>query len=218
MSHLKTICLMAVVLVTTTYGDEVKGVYRDLPTCDNHGDRSASEELGDPSVFSAGQQIDHVATFTDVVACDVGDNPNIPNSLVVVTNRTKRHWRDLYYVGDPSTSFSNVDGFGDAGVSPNLSGLAFRIDSVGDNRPLVFESLTPDNVFEPGEEWRFVVQDYASPLGPADSFFSVGFADASVTPFEVSAASIVQFVPEPAFALQLLAGVVALVVAQRRTI
>lgn len=194
-SVLFTICLA---LSTLVHADEVDGIYRDLPTCDNHGDRVASEELGDPAIFSKGQQIDHAATFISQSACLPGDNPNIPNALVVITNRTNRSWTDLYYVGDPTTQFTNVDGFGDAGVNPQVNGLAFRIDSVGVNRPLVFESAIANNVFEPGEQWHFIVQDFSSPIGPADSFTSVGFADASVTLVETSAASIVHFVPEPA--------------------
>ena len=210
------VLLASVAVASAVNADEVQGVYHDLTTCDNHGSRDASEELGDPAVFSKGQQIDHVATFTDITACVAEDDPNVPNRMVVVTNRTNRSWTDLYYVGDPATSFSNVDGFGIASGAPLFSGVAFRIDSVGFNRPLVAESMTADNVFEPGEEWRFVVQDYASPLGPPDSFFSVGFAGDSISPNHPSAASIVHFVPEPAIGLSSLLGALMLVCRNNR--
>ncbi|MEM8680615.1 MAG: hypothetical protein AAGF97_14805, partial [Planctomycetota bacterium] len=136
--------------------------------------------------------------------------------IVVMTNLTERSWTDLFYVGDPGTVFSNVDGFADAGVNPQLTGLAFRIDSEGENRPLVFESMAADNVFQPGEEWRFVVQDYSSPWGPADAFFSVGFADASLNSVGQSAASIVHFVPEPSMTISALAACVAWVLRRQR--
>lgn len=200
--------------------DEVDGIYADLTTCDNHGLRNATEELGDPMVFSPGQQIGHDSQTFLGPACPATDNPNLPESLVTIVNTTGRFWRDLFYVGDPSTVFTNVDGVGDAGVFPDLNGLAFRIDSVGMNRPLIFESMTPDNVFEPGEAWQFIVQDYMSPIGPADSFFSIGFADASVAVVDTSAASIVQFIPipEPApIAMMFCSLAAALVTRRRRT-
>ncbi len=200
MNRVYVFVLAVVMFAGELTADQVDGNYFDRPSCDNHGSRSATEELGDPAVFSAGQQIEHVSTFVSTSACAATDNPNLINSLVVMTNLTHRTWRDLYYVGDPSTVFSNVDGVGDAGVS-NLDGLAFRIDSIGVNRPLIFESIVADNLFQPGEQWQFIVQDFSSPIGAPDSFFSVGFADASVTVIETSAASIVQFVPEPASAL-----------------
>ena len=200
------------------YADFVDGIYLDLPRCDNHGFRQATEELGDPSVFSPGQQIDHVSTFLEQTACFMTDDPQMPNALVSMTNLTDRSWTDLFYVGDPSTTFTNVDGVGDAGVFPDLSGLAFRIDSVGLNRPLVFESIAANDIFEPGETWNFIVQDYASPIGPPDSFFSIGFADASTAVIETSAASIVHFpVPEPGCAaLMMAAGLAGLLGGRRK--
>lgn len=35
-----------------------------------------------------------------------------------------------------------------------------RIDTVGANTPLIFESLTPDGIFEAGESWDFAVEEY----------------------------------------------------------
>ncbi|MEM8679921.1 MAG: hypothetical protein AAGF97_11255 [Planctomycetota bacterium] len=213
------VSLLCGISASLAQADFVDGIYLDLPRCDNHGPRRATEELGDPMVFSPGQQIDHVSTFLDKSACVPGDNPNMPNALVSMTNLTDRSWTDLFYVGDPSTMFSNVDGIGDAGVFPDLSGLAFRIDSVGVNRPLIFESIAANDIFEPGETWNFIVQDYVSPIGPPDSFFSVGFADASTAIIETSAASIVHFpVPEPGGTLSLLmAGLAGLIGGRRRS-
>ena len=195
-------------------GERVEGRYFDLPSCDSHGLRAATEELGDPAVFAPDEQIEHVSTFINQTACVGTDDPNLPNALVQITNLTGREWTDLYYVGDPSTVFSNVDGFGDAGVFPNLTGLAFRIDSMGLNRPLIFESVAANDVFEPGETWQFIVQDYMSSIGSPDSFFSIGFADASVAVIETSAASVVQFVPEPS-ALWIIAVGLPLLVTSR---
>ena len=198
------------IVASNAVADFVKGKYGDVTTCDFHGNRFATEELGDPNVFSRGQEIEHAATQIFDSACVGTDEEQIPNALVVMTNLTERSWTDLFYVGDPSTTFSNVDGIADAGVLDQLTGLAFRIDSVGVNKPLIFESIAANDIFEPGETWHFIVQDYASPIGPPDSFTSIGFADASTAVIETSAASIVQFrIPEPTTSLLLLTALVS---------
>ena len=46
-----------------------------------------------------------------------------------------------------------------------------KIDTVGANTPLIFESLTPDGIFEAGESWDFVVEDYFHSTASAPSEF-----------------------------------------------
>jgi hypothetical protein len=46
-----------------------------------------------------------------------------------------------------------------------------KIDTVGANTPLIFESLTPDGIFEAGESWDFVVEDYFHTTASAPSEF-----------------------------------------------
>ena len=204
----------AATCAAASFAEPIEGIYTDLPGCDDHGFLQAVEEFGDPSVFASDEAIDHAATFTDLSACTMTDNPDEPNALVVMTNLTGRFLSDLFYVGDPETRLSNVDGVGEGGGSPGISGLAFRIDSIGANRPLVFESLTPDGIFEPGETWQFIVQDYGNLLGLApDSFFSIGMAGDSTAIVQSSAASIVRMVPAPG-TLALLGG--SLAFARRR--
>ncbi|HED52901.1 MAG TPA: hypothetical protein ENJ00_01700 [Phycisphaerales bacterium] len=192
--------------------EPITGIYYDAPGCDDNGFQNAVEEFGDATVFAPDETIDHVSTFTNQSACVVTDDQSIPNALVVITNLTGRFLDNLYYVGDEFTSFSNVDGFGEGGGSPGVRGLAFRIDSFGANRPLIFESLTPDGIFEPGETWQFIVQDYGNAAGIApDSFFSIGMAGDSPD-FGIidSSASIVRMVPAPASSLLALSGLFAL--------
>jgi hypothetical protein len=84
------------------------------------------------------------------------DDPLIPNPLVVITNTGTLTWYDVWYVADADeTYFQNYDGVVNGG-------LAFKIDNIGENTPLVFESMTQDNQFEPGEIWAFVIQDYVN--------------------------------------------------------
>lgn len=197
--------------------DPVEGIYTDSASCDNHGDRFSTEEFGDPSVFGRTQWIDHVSTFTQLSACPTHDDPQVPNALVLITNLTDRSLTDLFYVADATlvgfgnTGFSNVDGLASQlTTDPPLAARAFRIDSEGINRPLVFESIAANNIFEPGETWHFIVQDYFNDLGIApDAFFSVGFGDGSDV--GGSSASIVQFIPSPGVASMVgLAGLSAL--------
>ncbi len=109
------------------------------------------------------------------------DDPAIPNPLVLIQNIGTLTWYDVWYVGDATptggyeTVFANFDG-------KVNGGLAFKIDNIGDNKPLFYESMTKDNRFEPGEIWGFVIQDYInvgqlSPAlikSPGVGYYSVG--------------------------------------------
>ena len=102
------------------------------------------------------------------------DDPGILNALVHITNMTGLPWSDVWYVGDvdptglPETTLTNMDGTVNGG-------LAFKIDNIGINRPLVSENMNPDLVFEPGETWEFIIQDYQNKWQlPPSAFGSVG--------------------------------------------
>ncbi len=197
----------------------VDGRYLEDPRCDDFGPLIAVEELGTTAVFPTDERIEAISTFTQDAAC-IGepDNPSIPNSLVVMTNLTGRAWNDLFYVGDVQTSFTNIDGFATSDEVPppgSFLTFAFRIDSIGLNRPLVFESMTADGIFEVGETWHFIIQDYTNSLGlPADALGSPDFSGGSFAD-PMSSGSIVQFiVPTPASAALL--GLAALTIRRRR--
>jgi hypothetical protein len=92
------------------------------------------------------------------------DDPQIPNPLVWITNLTTLKWNEVWYVGDtdptgaPETYLQNYDGLVNGG-------FAFKIDNIGANTPLIYESMTIDNMLEPGESWAFVIQDYYNVFG-----------------------------------------------------
>ena len=101
--------------------------------------------------------------YPDTSCFDGSDDPLIANILLGVTNLTNRTV-PLWYVADPETTISNFDGWiGNVGLADEEE--AFRIDSVGINRPLVFESLFADDLLQPGETWHFILQDYANAMG-----------------------------------------------------
>lgn len=169
-------------------------------------------ELGE-FVFPPDEAVTSVWIYTDQTAClDGSDNPMIPNVEVSMTNLTSIDWYDVHYVSDlvipnnthpangnpvPGALISNFDGWiGNAGLDDHEE--AFRIDSIGINTPLVFESLIFDNIFQAGEMWNFIIQDYILPLEePPTPFDSVGIASLS-TGWPPSTGSIVAVIPEPA--------------------
>lgn len=198
-------------LAVAAGANPVDGRYFDRTDgCDPHGPRLAFEELGTSLTFPRDERIEAVATFTQQSACAMDDDPSVPNSLVVMTNLTTTTWRELFYVGDIETTFSNIDGIASTDEVPPpgaLATLAFRIDSLGMNRPLVFESGAADGFFAPGETWHFIIQDYSNTLGlPPSLMSSLDFAGGSVGDLD-SSGSIVQFlVPAPGSAGLLLAA------------
>lgn len=179
----------------------------ETPRCDVLPNLLVVDELGLPPLFPPGEQIEAFATFTEFAACPMSDLPNVPNARVRMTNLNPFAFTDVFYVADPrdaagigGTSISNEDGL------VNL-GQAFRIDRLGVNRPLVFESQLNDQIFAPGETWEFVIDDYQNSLGiPPWAFQSIGVGIVSAGP--PSSGSIIGLIPEPSMlALGLTAGI-----------
>ena len=150
-------------------------------------------ELG--TAFPPGELITVMGQTTSYRPCFQNpDDPSIPNIKVTIVNQTGKFWRELVYVADPETSLTNDDG--------TVNGeLAFNIDSIGPfNFPLVFESGVIPNVFEPGEMWQFVIQDYVNITVPpvaATALGSVGLVGMFSGGVVASSGSIIA-VPEPA--------------------
>jgi hypothetical protein len=108
---------------------------------------------------------DYVPAVPIVPCAQNPDNPQIPNPVVGITNLTTITWTSVWYVADLSTLITNDDGWINGG-------LAFKIDNIGLNTPLISESLIVDGLFQPGETWEFVIQDYFSANGLAPSALS----------------------------------------------
>ena len=111
--------------------------------------------------------------ITEHRSCPELDNPQFPNVVVSITNLTNESWAELWYVADPQTYLTNHDGW--------VNGeLAFKIDNIGLNTPLLSESISSNLVFEPGETWTFVIQDYINMYGLQPSLYGstgVGFSN-----------------------------------------
>jgi hypothetical protein len=163
-------------------------------------------ELGNNPPFPTNEWIDSSWQETGFQPCQENtDDPLIANAEVTIVNRTDISWYELIYVADPETSLENYDG--------TVNGeLAFWIDATGANVPLIYED-NPDGIFEPGETWVFVIQDYVNSLGgTAAALDSLGIAGSS-TGFPPSTGSIIAL-PEPASLLLIL--VAPLLIRRRR--
>jgi len=209
--------LTAAALASAALANPVDGVYQDTSTCDDHGTLVAYEELGTTSPagvpFPMDERITASASEIDFSACTMTDDTSVPNALITMTNISGQDWTDLFYVADPETRISNVDGVATTDPVPNADSVftqAFRIDREGSNRPLIAESGASDGIFSAGETWEFIIQDFSSLLGlSAADMSSLDFAGGSTTNF--STGSIVAFqIPAPgAGALFGLAGLAA---------
>ena len=122
---------------------------------------------GAPGPFPPNEEILATDIITPLISCPE-NYAGGQNFLVSITNLTKTAWTHVWYVADPETVISNDDGLVNGG-------LAFKIDKVGANQPLVFESMNQDVIFEPGETWDFIIQDYFNLAGlPASAFGTIG--------------------------------------------
>jgi hypothetical protein len=195
----------------------------ETPECDPLLVPHLVHELGLGPPFPPEELITAVATFTNDSACPAEDDPEIPNALVVMTNLSPIDWAHVWYVADPfgatggiGTTISNVDGLVDS-VPASIPGLAFKIDMVGDNTPLVFESIAVDGTFESGETWHFIIDDYVNTGGlPPSLFDSIGVAGLSAGGPPSSGSIIAVPVPEPGTFALLLVGIALLAVRSGR--
>jgi hypothetical protein len=180
--------------------------FADLPQCDPLAGPDQLDELGFVPPFPVECSIVADSQQDNLTACPITDSSAVPNVIVRMTNTSGRAFSDVWYVGDEGTGFTNFDG--------TVNGFeAFKIDAVGGNRPLISESIAPNGIFEPGESWDFIVQDYGNAFGlPAHGFFSLGVPSGGAAGLPpVSAASIVALeVPAPgAVSLLAAAGLLA---------
>lgn len=206
--HLFLVAALVISILPAVLANPVQVYTEPDPRQDNWALNGEVEELGvgfppDENIFA--QEI----PWDGHIPCpqDYGGNFSA-NVQIEIINLTEKDWEELYYVADggefpgAGTQLSNVDEMvGDVSVPGTKE--AFKIDAVGANTPLVYESMNLDGVFEAGETWHFVIQEYANftwnGLGytqlPADALGSLGVAYASANDM-VSSGSIVA-IPEP---------------------
>ncbi len=232
MSHrkLNLIVVITIALANLTAGQlyafPTQVVHNDTPQCDPLFIPTLVDEIGDPFAgFPNDEILGHSNPGTANSVCTATDDPAIlVNELVSITNLTTRDFAEVWYVADFETSITNFDGeANDLAFAPLQE--AFRIDRFvsdpgGIHHPLLTEDATQDGIWEAGETWEFVLQDYVNALGlPPDAITSIGVGNASVdvVGFVQSSGSIIAIeVPEPGSALLLLLGAVGGTFVRRR--
>jgi len=130
----------------------------DTPGCDVLSVPANVEELG--ISFPLGERIDAATIGFSPPACPSSALAG-PHYRIRITNFNSVTFNNVWYVADsPITRITNEDGL--------VNGCqAFRIDNnAGDlNKPLVLESINPNGLFEPGEQWEFIIDDFTNAFG-----------------------------------------------------
>lgn len=204
-------------------------IHDDFTTCDflfvprevdELGIGSSMPVAGTTGPFPMDEEISAYSYDEHLTACEQTDNPDVPDAVVNITNLTQppRTFEAMWYVGNTNTHFTNVDGVvSQSGFEKYGHGNAFRIDTQGSNRPLIYESLNDDGKFEPNETWSFIIQDFQAggPAGGAADLASIGVAGGSLLGGN-SSGSIIGIVPEPTSMGLLMLGMMGAVVVCRR--
>ena len=195
------------------------------PNCDPLGLATSAagtatliDELGTSAPFHlADEGITAFASQSADLACASTASPAAGAQILLsITNSTNRTFSDLWYVADPETSITNVDG------EINFNS-AFKIDGTVTfnlNNPLVFESIFTDELFSPGETWKFILDGYFNAVSaPASELGSIGVGWESAEPgltIPLSSGSIIALVPEPSTALLMGLGLAGLTLTGRK--
>lgn len=176
---------------TCVSATQVQVTHQNLPTCDLLSVPADVDELGIVS-FPPDESILATDVPTPILACTSASNGGVASVEVSITNLTNRSFRELWYVADPQTTITNVDGRVNGG-------RAFKIDSIGLNQSLMAESANTNGIFEPGEQWDFVIDGYVNAFAlPASALHSVGLVgNLSANDSQSSGSIIAMPVPEP---------------------
>ena len=224
------VVIAASLLAAPAFAVPVKVTHENLTTCDplfvprnvdELGIGSSTPVAGMIGPFPKDEEIAAYSYEKHLTVCDETDDPDVPDAVVSIMNLTQppRTFKALWYIGNPNTFLSNVDGVvSQLGFEKYGHGKAFLIDAKGKNRPLISESLINNNKFDPNETWEFIIQDFQAggPAGSAHDLASIGVAGASLLHVDSSGSIIGIPVPEPTSIGLLMLGMLGIMVFCRR--
>jgi len=150
----------------------ISGVYVEDSRCDVVPNQSLKHEIGIAAIFPGNEAITYFVTPAQFTVCVPNDG--LANDWIVnMTNVSTVFYQDLFFVADLGVTVGNSDGsVFDAVLAPGVVTDAFRIDgtvTAGVNMNLLGESFAFDEIFAPGETWRFAVSNYGA-LNSAGQF------------------------------------------------
>jgi len=143
----------------------VTGVYTDDARLDNIPNQTLTHELGEQQFFPPNEAFS--VFVSPSVNYIVPDDGFLNDWNVQINNISGIAWTDLFFVADLGLTIGNADGVViDVVNAPGVVVDAFKIDgtvTAGVNNSLQNESSTVDEIFSPGESWRFTVTNYHDP-------------------------------------------------------
>ena len=221
---------------TESQADPVAVSHTDLAGhCDTLSIPEFAFEVGQIGIFPAPHSLE--SGFVDPDGPSVctsptgsGDDPSQPNPVVSIRNATGQDFSEVWYVADLETTISNFDGFAEDSALGVIQNFAFRIDNdvsdpLGAHHPLLVEDLVFDGIWQAGETWTFVLQDFDNTLGIGpQAINSIGIGSLSSglispPPAIPSSGSIIAIaVPEPSAAgLATLSALASVVIRRRKS-
>jgi hypothetical protein len=228
-SSSRFLALISLVLLTSVPAAAIPTVvtHADTTHCDALVVPLAVDELGTGGLFPPGEQI--IGTLPQFAPsptppgiigatnpgfnCNTGtiDSPFAANIGLAITNINPFDFSEVWYVANNpnGTNISNLDGAITVGGLETYQ--AFRIDKVGVNKPLISESLFNDGIFNSGETWVFLLQDYSNNQIPGLSANLLGAPGVGGILGDGSTGSIIAVIaPEPGTAGLLIVGLLGL--------
>lgn len=216
--------LAAIAMTQRAGAVPVNGLYLEDPRCDNVPQQSLIDELGAASSFPINESIVVQTSPASFTVC--APNDGIQNDWIVqMTNVSGVAWKNLFFVANVGMSVGNADGsVVDVINAPGVATDAFRIDgtvTVALNNNLLGESGVVDEIFAPGETWRFNVSNFTHPSGASlPPIFSTpglfaGSAPVVIPPID-TASILATPVPEPTVVSLVAFGAAALLMRRPR--